>query len=362
MLSDHFPLIHFLSADEAKQNKSKIQTRDYSDRNISNFNNALSALSWTDVTQENNPQIAINKFYDTFHLFMDLCIPRVTKTFNRNFQKIEPWMTAGILNSRRTKLSLEKGHFSNPSADSLDRYKRFRNLYNKTVKLAKKMYFERELKEHQSDAKKSWSLIKTALRKSNAKNSCILSLSVNNVTLTDPFDIANHFNEFFTSVAQKIVDEINPTDRPPDNLFNNDNDNDIPLFSFSNSPVTHAEIIQATKLLQPKMTLDMDGLSIWLVQKIILAIAISLQHIFFESFRQGSVPSQFKIAKIVPVFKTGAKDCMDNYRPISLLNSLSKIMEQIVYNRLSSFLEDNNIISNFQFGFRKAHSTLHPLI
>jgi Reverse transcriptase (RNA-dependent DNA polymerase) len=191
---------------------------------------------------------------------------------------------------------------------------------------------------------------------------CILSLSVNNVTLTDPIDIANHFNEFFTSVAQNIVDEINPTDNPPVNIPNNVNVNDVPLFSLSDTPVSQAEIIAATKLLQPKMTLDMDGLSIWLVQRVILAIATPLQHIFFESFRQGIVPSQFKIAKIIPVFKSGAKDCMDNYRPISLLNSLSKIMEKIVYNRLTCFLEENSIISNFQFGFRKAHSTLHPLI
>jgi hypothetical protein len=114
-----------------------------------------------------------------------------------------------------------------------------------------------------------------------------LSLSVNNVTLSNPIGIANHFNEFFTSVAQNIVDEINPTDKQPDNLLNNDNGIEVPLFSFSNSPVTHAKIIDATKHLQIKMTLDMDVLSIWLVQKIVLAFAIQMQHInifFFEIF------------------------------------------------------------------------------
>jgi hypothetical protein len=163
MISDHFPLIHILSAHEAKQPKTKIQTLDYSVRNICNLNNALSVLSWTDIIQENDTQIALNNFYDTFHSFMDLSIPNVTKTFNRNFHNIEPWMTAGILNSRHTKLNLEKSHFNNPSAVSLERYKKFCNLYNKTVKLARKIYFENELEEHQSDAKKCWSLTKKAL-------------------------------------------------------------------------------------------------------------------------------------------------------------------------------------------------------
>jgi hypothetical protein len=257
MLSDHFPIIHFLADHGSKPGKSKVISRDYFDCNLNHFNNALSALSWTEVTQELNPQIALNKFYDTFNSFMDICIPKSVKTFNRNYQKIEPWITNGILNSRRTKILLEKSHFHNPTADSLDNFKKFRNLYNKIVKLAKKLYFEKELRAHQSDAKKSWDLIKKALRKSNAKFSTIMSLSLNNVIIYDPVDIANRFNEFFTSIACKIVDEINPSDRPPEYP----DVNDIPLFSFTNFPVSCSEIIEATKLLQPKRTLDMDGIS-----------------------------------------------------------------------------------------------------
>ena len=52
---------------------------------------------------------------------------------------------------------------------------------------------------------------------------------------------------------------------------------------------------------------------------------------------------------------------MDNYRPISLLPTFSKILEKIMYNRLSTYLENNNLLSPQQFGFRKAHSTVHPL-
>jgi hypothetical protein len=69
MISDHFPLIHFLSAHESNCKKSKSKIRDYSERNISNFNDALSAMSWNDVTQETDPQIALNNFYDTFNSF-----------------------------------------------------------------------------------------------------------------------------------------------------------------------------------------------------------------------------------------------------------------------------------------------------
>ena len=71
---------------------------------------------------------------------------------------------------------------------------------------------------------------------------------------------------------------------------------------------------------------------------------------------------QFKIAKVIPIFKSGDKSQMDNYRPISLLSSFSKIMEKIIAARLIEFLDNNNILSKWQFGFRTAQSTTHPMV
>ena len=74
------------------------------------------------------------------------------------------------------------------------------------------------------------------------------------------------------------------------------------------------------------------------------------------------MPSQFKIAKVIPLFKTGDKALPDNYRPISLLSSFSKILEKVVCIRLLNFLENNNILTPDQFGFRKSHSAVHPMV
>jgi hypothetical protein len=75
----------------------------------------------------------------------------------------------------------------------------------------------------------------------------------------------------------------------------------------------------------------------------------------------GIVPNQLKIAKVIPVFKSGDWRLVENYRSISLLNVFSKVFEKILHNRLSSFLNINNLISPCRFGFRKNHSTVHPL-
>jgi len=106
----------------------------------------------------------------------------------------------------------------------------------------------------------------------------------------------------------------------------------------------------------------MFGLSMCTLKRLVPALIEPLYSIIFKSFEQGIFPSQLKIAKIVPIFKGGDKSSPDNYRPISLLPNFSKIIEKVMCNRLTHYLESNNLLCMEQFGFRKSHSTLHPLV
>jgi Reverse transcriptase (RNA-dependent DNA polymerase) len=99
-----------------------------------------------------------------------------------------------------------------------------------------------------------------------------------------------------------------------------------------------------------------------LVKKSLPLIAEPLIHIFNLSLLQGVVPDKFKIAKVIPVFKSGNPQDMNNYRPISLLCSFSKILEKIVFIRLMKYLNNYNLLSSNQFGFRPKHSTYHPML
>ena len=73
------------------------------------------------------------------------------------------------------------------------------------------------------------------------------------------------------------------------------------------------------------------------------------------------VPNAFKIAKVTPIFKTGEKDLIKNYGPISVLPCFSKILERIMYNRIYKHLQENNILYPKQFGFQKFHSTNYAI-
>jgi Reverse transcriptase (RNA-dependent DNA polymerase) len=92
------------------------------------------------------------------------------------------------------------------------------------------------------------------------------------------------------------------------------------------------------------------------------SISNPIIHIFNKSLQLGIVPRSLKIAKVIPIYKSGDVQDMNNYRPISLLCSFSKILEKIVFLRFMHYLDSNNILSSKQYGFRPKHSTYHPML
>ena len=91
-------------------------------------------------------------------------------------------------------------------------------------------------------------------------------------------------------------------------------------------------------------------------------ISEQLADLFNLSFTTGTFPTLLKTAKIIPIHKKDSKSNFTNYRPISLLSNLDKILEKLMYSRLSTFLNIKDIIYPLQFGFRQNYSTSHALI
>ena len=124
--------------------------------------------------------------------------------------------------------------------------------------------------------------------------------------------------------------------------------------------ISHGDILTALTHLDPSKAIGVDGFGPQLFRSCAHALCTPLHHLFNTSLQYSIIPSQWKIHRIIPIFKSGAKTVVSNYRPISLLCTVSKVFESLVFDQVSVFLLDH--FSPFQFGFLPQRSTLQQLL
>lgn len=131
----------------------------------------------------------------------------------------------------------------------------------------------------------------------------------------------------------------------------------------NNIDFSENDIIKAIASLPNKDTLGPDNLPVSFLKRIATSISLPLSILFRKSFNDGIVPNAWKVAHVIPLFKgKGSKHDFQNYRPISICSSLSKIMERIIYNTLSAYMFKNNFMTNHQHGFTSNKSTVTHLL
>ena len=107
---------------------------------------------------------------------------------------------------------------------------------------------------------------------------------------------------------------------------------------------------------------SLDGIPARLLKASFPFTAVSLTHVFNSVISTGIIPSDWKNARVTPIFKADSKVDPANYRPISVLSVIAKLFEKAIFNQVYKYLDENNLLSKFQSGFRPLHSTLTALI
>ena len=121
-------------------------------------------------------------------------------------------------------------------------------------------------------------------------------------------------------------------------------------------------INEALSKLKNKNSSGPDKISTNLLKYIAPSIMSPICHLFDLSFKTGYIPTNLKTAKVVPVFKSGEAESFNNYRPISLLSSFSKLLEKVAAKQMIQFLNKYNLLYEHQYGFRPKHNTTHPVL
>ena len=155
--------------------------------------------------------------------------------------------------------------------------------------------------------------------------------------ITDKINIANQFNAYFSSIGTKLASQI-PADKGKS------------FKDYLHSPVNNVNF--KFKLIDIENTVNIiDGLK----TKYELSSSITL--IINQSLNTGIFPERLKIAKVIPIYKKDDAKMFENYRPISILPAISKILEKTIFNQLHDYFQDNKLYCKNQYGFRRNHST-----
>lgn len=190
------------------------------------------------------------------------------------------------------------------------------------------------------------------------KSETIEKININGLPVSDPQKIATEFNSFFSRVGTEISNSVPPVDKKPEDYINYGRE--IPNRNLTNTTPEH--VIKTIGKLKPKNSCDVQGMSTKLVKFIGREISVPLAHIFNLSLSNGEFPTKLKQCRVIPIFKSGSQLDCDNYRPISLLSSISKVLEKIVAEKLINHLLTNDLLYQHQYGFLPNRSTEHNLL
>ena len=245
----------------------------------------------------------------------------------------------------------------NPSEQRKLKFDKYRNHLTKLVRITKRNYYFLLFEKEKNNISNTWKVINKVLNR-KGKSATTASLKCpDNAVLSNPKHIAEYYNNFFVNIGPDLAGKLPQTRAHPLNYINGDYSNSLFL-----SPISRSELLLCINNLPNNKSPGHDEYGSNIIKMIAPFIIDPLLKIFNLSIATGVVPNDFKLAKVIPIFKTGYTQLVTNYRPISILPCFSKLLERLVANRLNKYISKYNILSKSQYGFRANYSTQLALI
>ena len=314
------------------------------------FHSDLRKHNFLEILNENDTNSAYQMFANKFKSACSKYKIDLNPTSRSKIKK--PWITRGIINSIKARDKLYARTIRNPNNEYLrDEYKHYCKQLRKVIRRARRVYFHKKIENCQGNNYKTWQTIYEAINKQkNQKHNIPRALNIEGTQVDDKQTMCEQFNNYFTrigdSIAQQIPSVINTCAQPEPNSN-----------TFFASPVTESEVRTLVKQLSERKAMGHDGIHPKLLKASEDSVIKALTHIFNLSLQNGVFPIDLKTARVLPIHKGGPSETLNNYRPISLLPILSKILEKLMHSRVYKFLEEQNFFYQYQYGFRKNKNT-----
>ena len=364
-ISDHFAAFTTLSFKSTDKCPKYVVIHKQDENSLNAFKNAISSANLA-LKINNNLHEDPNNTYQIIESEIikakEEHLPSKKVKFNKYKHKSKNWITAGILKSIHVRDKLYAKYRSYKLNDPLhsihkSTYTKYNKMLNKMIKNAKYSYYDNEFTKYRNNLKKSWQTINEILNRDRKNTQSPSFILVNNTKITNKQKMADHFNNYFASIGESLAKKIPNASKSFDSYLQQ-----RILTSFSFRTVQQKDVEKIIKNLKPKTSTGSDGISMKLTKLIMSPILPSLTILINQSLVTGIFPDKMKLAKILPLIKKPNIFEIDNFRPISLLSSLSKILEKCVFDQVYSYFEENLLFYKSQYGYRKSHSTEYACV
>ena len=349
-VADHQPVLICAPVPRERRRPTTTTLRPWRRVNWDALNLSLLLADWESLYTTDIIDDKLDAFMTVWNAAVDTHCPTTTVTSRRPDC---PWLrgdaelTAAMEERDCARMTWE--HCRTP--ESRRAYQQCRNRVKGLITLARRSYLCSGLLSGRRDF---WSRIKQfALKPARGR------------TTSDDDDLsdrADNLNAHFAAVGPRIAEEAAAMRAGAGTTPVGPRPHRVCASALSLCPATLPELSTAIGKLSASRAVGIDGVSLLAVKRCFPVIGCHLLHLINRSIMSCTFPSAWKVARVTPVFKSGDRTDLNNFRPISILSVLSKIAEKVVCSQLSSYLLDNHVLTPSQYAYRPCHSTEDALI
>ena len=270
----------------------------------------------------------------------------------------KPWITTGLKNACKKKNQLYLKFLRTRNYETETRYKTYKNKLTSILRRCERDYYSNLLEVQSSNIKETWKILNSIIKKRKTHSEYPDTFIHENKSVDSKMDISNGFNKFFVNIGPNLEKNIPNIANTHISDYMKERKNN----SMFIGGVTEYDVMKVVNNLKKKVSKDCNDIDMTIIKTIIYEIVTPFTYICNQSFLSGTFPNKMKLAKVIPLYKTGKQNAFTNYRPVSLLPQFSKILEKLFSEQLDVFIEKQNILCESQYGFRSNRSTSMALL
>ena len=336
-----------------KNKHQSIEFRNMKRFNVRAFQNDINTINWEQIAHAEDPNMMWIRWKE---LFLSVANKHAPIKRMRIRNKQSPWITPAIRERMKGRKRLKILAMKTDDPNIWSGYKREKNSTNNAVKQAKAQYYCNHIERNAGNTREIWRTINSVTYREAITNT-VTELKTKAKTATDPQEISELFNTHFSDIGPSLasnlpdcqntfIEYVRPTNQA----------------SFKLKNVSNEAVLKLLMNLDVNKATGLDHIPGKLLKEAGPIIANSLSLIFNRSIDTAIFPDEWKLAKVTPIHKKNEKNDPCNYRPISVIPTIAKVFERLIFNQVYEYFCTNDLLSKCQSGFRPLHSTVTALL